>query len=454
MLASLPTPFLAVAGLSVSLELTILVALILLNGLLAGAEIAIVSVRASRIDELAEGGSRSAMVLRRLRANPERFLATVQVGITVVGVSAGAFGGASFGGDLARVLAHVAPIGPYAEEVAFVVVVALITYLSLILGELVPKSLALRRPERYALLVAQPLDWLAVVGRPAVWLLTSSSNVVLRLFGDRTDFLEARLSMEELRNLVDQASRDGEVHPGAGAIASRALELTELRAGDIMVHRRFLVALPVEAPLAAVRAAFLESGHRRVPVYQGAIDNVVGYISWRDVFQRVWDGVPIKVSEIIRPVYMVPETMSATDLLHDLLRRRQQIAITLDEHGGLAGIVTLEDLLEELVGEIDSEHGRTEDRIQREPAGSAVVLGDVALRDINRELDIELDQPEEGTTLNALLVHLAGGRIPAVGEVFESTDGTRLEVLEASPRRVRRARAVPAESTSAEQREE
>lgn len=432
------------AVLSVPGEIAVLVALILLNGLLAGAEIAIVTMRASRIDELADEGSHSAEALRRLRADPERFLATVQVGITVVGVSAGAFGGASFGEDLGHVLARYEPIAPYAPELAFALVVALITYLSLILGELVPKSLAMRRPEGYALLVARPLEILAGAARPAVWLLTGSSNAVLKLFGDRTDFLEARLSMEELRNLVDQASRAGEVHPGAGAIASRALELTDLRVCDVMVHRRFLVALPIDAAPQALRAAFLESGHRRVPVYQGSIDNVLGFISWRDVLQRVLEGRPLEVREFLRPAHLVPESADATDLLHELLRRKQQIAMVLDEHGGLAGIVTLEDLLEELVGEIESEHGRPAQRVKRESDGSAMVQGDTPLRDVNRELALELDEPEDGTTLNALIVQLAGGRIPAAGENFEASDGTRLEVLEASPRRVRRVRLVPA----------
>jgi putative hemolysin len=192
-----------------------------------------------------------------------------------------------------------------------------------------------------------------------------------------------------------------------------------------------------------VREAFLGSKHRRVPVYRGSIDGVVGFLSWRDVIERVWDGRPIVVAELVRPVHLVPETQGATDLLHDLLRRNQQLAVVLDEHGGVAGIVTLEDLLEELVGEIESEHGQPAPRIQPAQDGSATVLGDAALRDVNRELEIELDEPSEGSTVNALLVELARGRIPATGEAFEASDGTRLEVLEASPRRVRRARVVP-----------
>jgi putative hemolysin len=360
-----------------------------------------------------------------------------------VGVTAGAFGGARFGADLARVLERWPALAPYAETVAFAVVVVLITYLSLILGELVPKSLALRRSERYALLVARPLELLAGLARPAVWLLTASSNAVLRLFGDRTDFLEARISVEELRHLVEEASAGGTLDPGAGAIASRALELGELKANDVMVHRRFVVALPLDADTESMREAFLESGHRRVPVYRGAIDDVVGYISWRDVFQRVWSGEPPRVEELVRPVPLVPETMPATDLLHELLRRRQHLAVAVDEHGGMAGIVTLEDLLEELVGEIDSEHDAVTQMVVREEDGGAVVRGEAALRDVNRALGTALETPEEGTSVNARLVELAGGRIPQVGEVFAGGDGTRLEVLEASPRRVRQVRVVP-----------
>jgi putative hemolysin len=171
---------------------------------------------------------------------------------------------------------------------------------------------------------------------------------------------------------------------------------------------------------------------------------VIGYLSWRDVFQRVWSGESPDVEELVRPVHLVPETMPATDLLRELLRRRQQLAVVVDEHGGVAGIVTLEDLLEELVGEIDSEHDPATERIWPADDGTARVLGDATLRDVNRALGTALQEPLEGTTVNALLVELAGDRIPQVGETFAGGDGTRLEVLEASPRRVRQVRLRPA----------
>jgi len=440
-LALLPV---CLAQISTAGELGILVSLVLFSGLLAGAEMAVVTVRSSRIEELnANGGSRAARALRRLRSRPEPFLATVQVGINIVSVTAGAFSGRRFSGDIAQLLEVYKPIAPYAESLAFGLVVALVTYLSLILGELVPKSLALRASERYALLAAPPLELLGKVLRPAVWLLTGSSNAVLRLFGDRTDFLETQISLEEVRHVVDEAAEGGSVDPGAGEIAARALELGQLTASDVMVHRRFVVALPIDSDRERVRQAFLDAGHRRVPVYRESIDDVVGYLSWRDVFQRVWAGAPFDVREIVRPAHFVPETMPAMDLLHELLRERLHLAIAVDEHGGVAGIVTLEDLLEELVGEIESEHGRATDRIRREGDGAAIVAGETPLRDVDRELDLDLEQPAESTTLNGLLLELADGRIPRAGESFTARDGTRLEVREASPRRVRQVRIVP-----------
>ncbi|HVS18333.1 MAG TPA: hemolysin family protein [Planctomycetota bacterium] len=420
-------------------ELAVIVALVLLNGVLAGAEIALVTVRASRIEELAARGRRGARAVQRLRADPERFLATVQVGITVVGVTAGAFGGATLGGDLALVLERVPGLERHAAPLAFVLAVALITYLSIVVGELVPKSMALRHSEAYALIVARPLELLARVGRPAVWLLSASSNAILRLFGDRTDFLEARLSAEELRKLVDRASRQGEVHPQAGEIASRALELSGLTAADVMVHRRFLVAVAFDATTEEVREVFLRSGHKRIPVYRGSLEDMVGYLSLRDVYRSLLEDDD-DVSGLVRPAQLVPETLGASDLLRQMLRTRQHLALVVDEHGGVAGLVTLEDLLEELVGEIDSEHSTAYERIRRDPDGAATVLGETPLRDVNRALRVHIASPREGSTLNALLVELAGGRIPERGERFAASDGTQLEVLEASARRVRQVR--------------
>jgi putative hemolysin len=429
---------------STTTEVTILFALILANGLLAGAEIAVVSMRSSRIDELIGRGSKTAALLRRMRAAPERFFATVQVGITVFGVTAGAFGAARFAADLAAVLERWAPLAPYARSVSYVLVVAAVTYLSIVLGELVPKSLALRRAELYGRMIARPLAVLEAVAAPIVWFLTASSNLVLRAFGDRTDFLETKVSLEEVRHMVDDARERGSLDPGVGLIASRALDLSELTAGDVMIHRRFVRALPLDADADTVREVFLDAGHRRLPIYEGTIDNIVGYIAWRDLVERLWSGKSVSVPDLLRSIRIEPASAPAAPLLRTMQEARQHLVAVADEHGGVAGIVTLEDLLEEIVGEIDSEHGRPI-RLERRPDGSVVVRGELGLRDLDRELGTDLQADDDARTVGGLVVHLAGERIPTTGEVFEARDGTRLEILEASPRRVRRVAVRAAE---------
>lgn len=424
-------------------EIAVLVALVLANGLLAGAEIAVVAMRQSRIEELIERGNRAARIVGRLRRRPERFFATVQIGITIFGVTAGAFGGARFGEDLAALFARWEPLAPYAQSLAYVLVVALITYLSLILGELVPKSLALRAAEQYALVIAAPLSLLEVIAAPAVWFLTTSSNAVLRLFGDRTDFLETKVSLEEVRRMVDDASEKGSLDPEVGILAGRALDFSELSAHDVMVHRRFVQAIPIDADEQAIRGIFLESGHRRYPIYDGAIDNFVGYVSSRDVVQSLWNGEPANARDLLRDALLVPETIPAADLLARMQAERQHLVVVVDEHGGFSGIVTLEDLLEELVGEIESEHGTLPIPFERRDDRSTVVRGELPLRELDRELGTSLAKAADARTVGGLVVQLAGDRVPCTGEAFVSPDGTRLEIVDASPRRVRRVAIGP-----------
>lgn len=420
-------------------ELLIILALILVNGLLAGAEIAVVSLRATRVQELEDEGTAAALALARLRRETERFLATVQVGITCVGALAAAFGGATLAERLGPELAKVSALAPYSEELALGIVVATISYLSVVVGELVPKSLALRAAEPYALLIARPLWALSVLASPAVWLLTKSSNLVLRPFRDQTNFTEARITLEEVRQMVSEASRLGSIDESAGEIAARAIDFAELTVKEVMVHRRFVVALPTTTSEDDLRKALLEAGHRRVPIYEGRLDNVVGYVSWRDVIDRVWKHEALDVRAILRPAYFVPENRLAIDLLHEMREQRIHLAIAIDEHGGMAGIVTLEDLLEELVGDIVSEHstGAHSHPLPPSTDGRWVYPGTKPIRELERELRIEIDEyPEDYDTLGGWCVALAGDRIPNVGEAFDAAP-IRIEVLEASPRRVR-----------------
>jgi putative hemolysin len=413
------------------------------NGVLAGAEIAVVALRKTRIRELVDGGSGSARAVQALREQPERFLATVQIGITVVGATAGAFGGATFAEDLEPLVEGVPWLAPHAREISIGLVVSLVSYLSLVLGELVPKSLALKASERYALLIGRPLVWLSNAARPLVWFLTLSSNAVLKLFGDRTSFMEGRLSSEELQDLVSEATRAGTVHPDAAEIASRALEFQELVAADVMVPRSQVVALRRDATPEEIRSLLLENGHSRLPVYEGDVDHVVGYIHLKDVLALAWEEKLFVLEDLLRPPHFVPDSKQAVELLAEMRGERVPMAMVVDERGSMAGIVTLEDLVEELVGEIFSEHARqAPEHVRREPDGSAVVVGTLAVRDVNRALGFELPDDGDWTTLAGLCLALAG-RIPRAGDQLSTANGYRLEVVDASPRRVRSVRVHP-----------
>ncbi|MGK3996805.1 hemolysin family protein [Sorangium sp. So ce1024] len=431
-------------------ELSIILALVLLNGVFAAAEISVVSLRGSRLEALIASGSSRARAVQRLRRDPERFLATVQIGITVVGAVASAFGGASVAEDLVPLIEPLPWLGPHAETVSLGLVVAFVSYLSLVLGELIPKSLALRFGEGYALWVASPLLGLSRLARPLVWFLTASSNAVLRLFGDRTTFTESRLSPEEIQQLVDEAAESGAVDPNAGEIASRALDFAGLTAAQIMVPRNRVVSLPRSAPGDEVQRVVLEKGHTRMPVHEGTSDNVVGYVNVKDIFAASWKRGRVVLQDILRPAYFVAETMRAVDLLNELRRRRTQLAIVVDENGDMSGIVTLEDLLEELVGDISNEHdAAAPEMIHAEADGSFLIDGQAPVRDVNRELDLDLPEGEGWSTVAGLSLELAG-RIPAAGEVLRAPDGTTLEITDATPRQVRRVRLRrrPAEEAS------
>jgi putative hemolysin len=412
---------------------------VLANGVFAGAELSVLTLRRSRLRELMDGGSTAARSVSALRGDPERFLATVQIGITVVSSTAAAFGGASIAKPLAALLADLGVSPSSAESLAFALVVGFVSYLSLVLGELVPKSLALRFSERYALLIGRPLLALSWLMRPLVWFLTASSNLLLRFFGDRTTFTESRVSPEELQQLVEEAAKAGSLDPRAGEIASRAFELGDIPLSAVMIPRSRIVALPRHASAERIREVLLERGHSRMPVYEGSLDNVVGYVIAKDLLGVAWEGTLIVLEDVLRPPYFVFETMRAIDALKELQKRHMQLAIVVDERGGVSGLVTVEDLVEELVGEIFSESEQEVELLQREGPNAAVVQGSASIREVNRALGLELEEGLGYSTVGGLCAARAGS-IPERGTRLTLDDGTVLEVLDATPRKVRTVR--------------
>ncbi|MGC3997764.1 MAG: hemolysin family protein [Anaeromyxobacter sp.] len=422
--------------------------LVLANGVFSGAEIAVISLRRTRLAQLVEERRAGARAVHQLRQSPERFLATVQIGVTVVGAAAAAFGGAALAARLAPLLAGVPWVAPHAEAAALAIVVALVSFLSLVLGELVPKSLALRGAERYALWVGRPLLALSTLARPLVWLLTGASNLVLRPFGDHTTFTEARLSADELEQLVDEAGRAGALDQPTAELTSRALAFRDLTAADVMVPRSRISALPRNASQEELRRRLLEEGRSRMPVYEGSLDGILGYVMAKDLAAMAWERPLLVLDDLLRPVHFVPETARAVQVLRELQRRRTQLAVVVDEHGGVAGLLTLEDLVEELVGDILGEREEPSPLWTAQPDGTTLVRGEAPLREVNRALGLSLPEGDDYSTVAGLVVGLAGA-VPERGARVR-TEAAVLEVVDASARRVRMVRihAAPAAGTA------
>jgi putative hemolysin len=417
-------------------ELVILLALVVVNGLFAGAEIAVLTAAKGTVQQRSAAGHRGARAVTALRSEPERFLATVQIVITVVSAAAGAYGGAQIAADLAP---HLSVLGEHAEQIALVIVVASVSFLSLVLGELVPKSLALRYSTGYAFLIARPLLRLAQMMRPLVWILTACSNAVLKLFGDKTSFTEARVSREELRELVAEAAKVGSVDQRSSEIAARALEFGDVTVAEIMVRRDKIAALARGSSVEDVQRLLLEEGHSRMPVYDGDLDNVCGYVVARDVLALAWENNLVAFEDIIRPLTYVPLSARISAVLRDMQVKKTQIAVVIDEHGGTAGLVTMEDLVEELVGDILGENDEPEESVRIEPDGGALVPGWLPTRKVNRVLGMALPIARESTTIAGLCMALALV-VPPIGTKLTTPDGTKIEIVDASARRVRMVR--------------
>jgi putative hemolysin len=335
-------------------------------------------------------------------------------------------------------------VGRNADGVALTIVIVVVSFLSLVLGELVPKSLALRHGEGYALLMAKPIAGLSRLAAPIVWLLTATSNLVLRPFSDRTNFAESRISKEELEQMVDEAAKTGAIHEHASELASRALEFDRLKLSGVMIPRARIDALPVRATTDQIRRFLLEERRSRIPIYDRSLDDILGYASAKDIVSLAWDGGPVVLADLLRSVKFFPEMVPAIEVLRYMRHGRERIAVALDEHGAVSGMVTFEDLMEELVGDIFSEHDEEAPLLTRESDGAAIVRGDAPIREVNRELGIELDEPAGATTMAGLCHALAGG-IPNRNARLAAGDGSVLVVLDATNREVKRIRVVPPE---------
>jgi putative hemolysin len=417
------------------LELLLIGLLILINGFFAGAEIAVVSARRARIQVRAAKGDRNARALLELKADLDGFLATVQVGVTVVGTLASAVGGVAAIERLEPLVAAL-PYGwaaALAEPLAVATVVCGIAYLSLVIGELVPKSLAVRHADAIALRLARPILALRRLTRPAVAVLTASSGMFLRLLRQKEAVDRPFHTLDDLKVIVTEAEEQGVVH---GELMSGAMEFHDREVREVMTPHTRIVAIPLAASLDEALRRIRQSGHTRFPVYREGLDDVLGFVYARDVYEAALRGAQAELASITRPALMVPWNKPATTLLAEMRAGRVHMALVVDEHGSTLGLVTMEDLLEVIVGEIHDEHEAPTASVTMLADGSLEADGGSSLRDLNAEFGLTLPQSEEYLTIAGLVFHRLGA-IPRGGETVQ-VPPYRIQVLAMDGHRIAR----------------
>lgn len=332
-------------------ELLLITALALINGALAMSEIALVSARAVRLRQKADAGDKGAKVALELAAAPGNMLSTVQVGITLIGILAGALGGANLAEKVAASVEGFPLLAPYKDAIGMGLVVALITYLSLILGELVPKRLALNAPEKIAALVARPLKLLSTLSRPLVFVLDGSSKILLRLLGTRPS-TDPPVTIEELEHLLKLGTKHGVFNEGEHQLVARALRLGTRQVGELITPRSTMVALDVNVPIETNWAKIAASPHSYFPVYDGVPDRMIGVVSVKSLWLNRDAGLAADLRALLMPPVFLPEGMSAVRALARMRQNRSNLALVIDEYGGIEGLVTLHDVLRAIVGEL------------------------------------------------------------------------------------------------------
>lgn len=388
------------------IELVLVAVGIVANGVFAGAEISLVSARLGRLAELARRGVRGAATARRLKETPETFLATIQIAITAVGTLASAVGGAAAAEVLTPALARLG-LGGAATPVALGLVVLVLTYVSLVVGELTPKAVALRDPERVACALAPVVHAISRGSAAAVRLLTASTNGLLHLLGLGGAPASPFVSEDDVRFLVREGAAKGIFEPVEEELVQNAFEFADTTVREVMTPRPTIEALDVTLPPERIVAEAARIGHTSIPVYDGSPDHLVGIVGLKDLLQALATGSLPSLRDVMRPPLFVPETGRISAVLRQLQRRRQRAALVVDEYGAVVGLVTIEDIVEEIVGEIDEDRPpRAAGLVSRRPDGSLTVDGMVRLEDLARDFDVPVEPSSEYTTAAGLVIAL------------------------------------------------
>ncbi|MEU8814221.1 hemolysin family protein [Actinoplanes sp. NPDC048796] len=414
-------------------QIVLVVVLVLVNAAFSGSEMALISLRDSQLQRL-ERQSRGGRTLARLARDPNRFLATIQIGITLAGFLASAAAATSLAKPLTGPLGF---LGSAAEPVAIVLVTMVLTFFTLVVGELAPKRIAMQRAEGWALLAARPLDMLSTLSRPVNWLLGKSTDLVVRMAGVDPNATREEVSTEEIRDMVTQQQ---EFTPEQRTIISGAFEIAERILREVLVPRRDVLTLPADLPSNEALTRLVASGHSRAPVTGPmGLDDVLGVVHLRDLIDA-----PGPVRDHLYTALFLPETLKVSDAMRQLRVQHQQFAFVVDERGSIDGIVTMEDLVEEVVGEIYDETDRDVQSVVREPDGAMLLPGTFPMHDLP-DIGVDVEREDEGdyTTVAGLVLAQLGHIPTKPGEVVE-VDGHTAEVVEVTGRAITQVRVRPA----------
>jgi putative hemolysin len=418
-------------------ELFFVFCLIVVGGIFAMAEIALVSVRKSRLEQLSQEGNTRAVIALEIANDPQRFLSAIQFGITLLGVFASAVGGATLSDDFNKLIQPLPYIGPYGEIISFVIVVIGITYVTLVIGELVPKSLALTYGEQITLTVAAPMRLFMKVTYPFIHVLSGSTNSVLRLFGVK-EAQEQEITQDEIEIMIEQGTESGALDETEQEMVTGVFRLGDRLVSLLMTQRKDIVWLNINDPLDVTLATIADSNHSHFPVAEDSLDTILGMVSIKDIFRALKDTKSVNLKALLTPPLYVPDNLPALRILSQFKEHGTHLALVLDEYGSFEGIVTLNDFMETIVGELSSDDDGDEPAVVTRPDGSWLIDGGLANDELKELLHVQsLYDEERGEyhTLAGMILSLLG-RIPSIGDsvtweefTFEivDMDGNRID---------------------------
>lgn len=442
------------------LYLVLLLVLILVNAFFAGSEIAIIQVNDNKIQHMADEGDKKAMQLLRLTAEPSAFLATIQIGVTISGFLASAVAADSFAGPVVEALKGSVPIPESLLKLITVVIITIIlSYFTLVFGELVPKRVAMQNPERFAFRVVGALLFLYKATKPFVWLLSKSTNGVVRLFGIDPHAEPEHVTEEEIRMMVDVGNEKGVIEESEKEMINNIFEMDDITAAEIMTHRTDIFAVSMTDSISDVVELTLEEGYSRIPVYEDDLDSILGVIYVKDLLRLIGqqDISQAKLSDFIRPALYVPESNHVKELFKEFQDKKVQFAVVCDEYGGTSGIITMEDLLEAIVGNIQDEYDHEEEEITQVDDTTFTVEGTANIEELSEILDIALPDEGDYETIAGLIIDMLG-RIPAEDEqptvIVNNVEFTVLEVEDRRIVSVKVVKLPPPPEEDAEEKKE